>query len=508
MGLPLAVSPSTLTPGVYMTVDLLAGAASPGTGVINILIIAPKTSAGDLTVDTEIRTGGGVDSAKTAWGVGSLGALCAAQLYAQDPAATVDFSAPTAGSGSATISITASGSPTADTAVNVTIMGRLYQIPWLNGESADTWKARAVTFLQSKTAEIFVTPSSGGVGVLTLTAKTAGKVGNDVLVKAALAGAQTSGGTEAVAGAATPTALSGGSTDFDVTTLMTHTTGKEYHFIVLCTSSADAQAGSSSNPLRIKTTIGNVNHGLNAKLEQLIVASIGALSAAKTGAIAFNSPVGEHVNCVNGQSLPAEWAGFEAGSRSAAIKIDPAQNRIGTTCDGLFASFQPTTDTAALATTEDAIGNGVSFVNYTANLTPILIRPITMYSQDSSGGADRRCLDLSNVDGTYIVSRDVRDNLPLAFPNAKIVKDAPPNAEAPDIKGVVEERDIRGWVIDRLRFWRDQGVVDSVSLETAIANGTLIVQVDGSDATQVDIVIPFKIVKPLAKFSVYAQRFN
>jgi hypothetical protein len=52
------------------------------------------------------------------------------------------------------------------------------------------------------------------------------------------------------------------------------------------------------------------------------------------------------------------------------------------------------------------------------------------------------------------------------------------------------------------RYWVTQGVVKGDALEAAIANGEFIVQVDGTDASQVDIVVPVKIVPPLAKFSI------
>jgi len=506
MTIPKAVSPSTLTPGVFMTVDLLAGSASPSTGVLRVLLVAPKASTGTLVPDTEFRAGGGTATAKIAYGARSPGYLGSKLLYSEYPSATVDFATPTAGSGSATISITAAGVPSADTAVDLTIKGIKYQIPWLNGQTVDTWKASAITFVNSKSDECPTIASSGGTGVLTLTFSCAGKIGNDCLVQAALSAAQT--GTETISGAATPTALSGGTTDFDVTTLMSNAAGKEYHLIVLCTSNADAQAASSSNPLRIKTAIGAINSGLNAKLEQLIVSSTGTISAAKVGAIALNTPIAQHVNALNAQSMPFEITCQQAGQRLAAISIDPSANRIGDPLNGIVGSYQVIIDNPVLASSEDAIGNGVSVVGYTSNGTPIMKRPITTYSQDSSGSADRRCLDVQNVDATYIISRDVRDNLPLAFPKAKIVRDAPSDAEAPDIEGVTEERDIRGWIIDRLRFWQDQGQINKDSLDEAIADGTLIVEVDDSDETQVNIVIPFKIVKPLAKFSIVVQRFN
>jgi phage tail sheath gpL-like len=506
MAIPKAVSPSILTPGAYVTVDLLAGAPSPGTGEINILLIAPKTSGGNLTNDTEIRAGGGPATAQTAFGAGSLGHLAAKLLYAKDPAALVDFAAPAPGSGSATISLTASGTPTADNAVDITISGRLIQAPWLNGQSATTFKTNTIALINSKTTDLFVTASDGGGGVIVLTAKTAGNVGNDVLVKAVLTAAAT--GTEAIAGAATPTNLTGGTTDFDVTTLIANATGKEYHFIVLCTSNVDANLGTTSNVSRIKTSIGTVNTGLNAKLEQVIVGSTKAQASAKTGAIFANTGIAEHFNCINGQSLPCEFAGWLCGLRSGAIKIDPAANLIGTQLDGLYASYQPITDRLTLSQSEDALTNGVTPVSYTANLTPYVVRPITTYSQDASGAADRRLLDTQNVDATYIVTRDVRDNVPKEFPKAKLAKDAASDAEAPDIPGIVEERDLKSWTIDRLTVWRDKAVIDRTKLAASIADGTLIVQVDESDETQANFVIPFKIVKPLAKFSIVSQRFN
>src|SRR6185369_4098984 len=121
MGLPLAVSPSVLTPGLYLKVNLVAGTAAPGTGVLRVLELAPKSSGGDLVANSEIRSGGGESSAAVAFGSGTPGHLAAKQLYAKFGTAQVDFGAPTAGSGSAVLTTTFSGSPTANIAVEVQI---------------------------------------------------------------------------------------------------------------------------------------------------------------------------------------------------------------------------------------------------------------------------------------------------------------------------------------------------------------------------------------------------
>lgn len=512
MSLQTAVGPSTLTPGTYLKVNLLAGAGALGAGSLNILLIASKSAAGTLTVDTEVRAGGGESTASTAYGPGTPGHLGAKQIYANDPAALVDFVAPTAGATAATLVLTLSGVPTADNAIQWKIMGRSIQTLWANGTSAAAAAAVAIAGINAKTTDIAVTAS--GAATLTLTFKVTGKVGNDCLVQATLVNAAT--GTEAIAGALTPTPLAGGTTDMDVTTALASAAGKEYHFICLVTSNFDATSNSAtSNPRRVATAIGNFNSGLNAKLQQCILGCTSAQSAAKTGAINLNNPVFELVNVVNGQSLPGEFAGQETGQRSASDKIDPSANRIGDPIIGnIFCSYQPITDTLTLPQSEDALHNGVTPTSYTASGSPYLVRPITTYSQDANGANDVRCLDVQNVSATYIVARDIRDNLPLAFPNAKISKNFVATSDPPDIPGITEERDIYSWIAARLLQWATvKGVLDYNTTVAVIGAGdptlgALVVSVDPSDATQVDIVIPWLIVKPLAKFSEVFNRFN
>lgn len=502
MTIPTAVSPSTLTPGVYVTVDLTAGAGSPGTGVLRTFLAAPKASTGDLTVDTEIRTIGSPQDAATAFGPGTPGHLAAKLIYAKHPTAQIDVGAPTAGAGTATVNITPTGVPTSDTSVTFVINGVEITTLWLASETVAQFIDRAVVDINAKDNDVPVT-AVDGTTFLTLNFKVTGNIGNDCRVKANLNLAQT--GSEAI-DTNTLTNLAGGSAEPDFSTLLSNATGVEYHYIVPCLSNADAQdAGGTSNPARIETHINSLNSGLLAKLQQAIYASTGTIALAKTGAIARNEGTFEHVDAVNAQSLPSEIAAREAGGRLAAISLDPAANRIGEVLDGIFGSEDVIADRPTLAESEDALGNGVAIVSYTANGDPVIARPITTYSQDSTGAPDRRLLDVQNVDATYIVIRDIRDALPQEFPNAKISKDVLAGEEPPP-EGVVEERDVRSFVIGRLRFWARRGVVQTARLEEAIEDGSLIVRVNPSDETQVDLVLPFKIVQPLAKFGVVGQR--
>ena len=504
MTIPKAVSPGTLTPGLYLSINLLAGSAGPSVGLLRTLLLCPKAPDGDLTPDTEIRNGGGADSAAIAFGVGSPGHLAAKQLYAMYPTAVVDFGAPVAGTGTATLNVTLSGAPTANVAVGVRVAGREWEVGWLVGMSADDVKALVVTSVLQRTTDLPATASSGGTGIVTFSGKATGKISNDIQVKVWLKSPQT--GTEAI----TPhilTPLAGGATDPDYTNILAAAQGVEYHVILDCLSNADAELTSaSSNAERTLTDIELYNHGLDAKLQTLVYASTKTLAGAEAAALARNVGFAEHVHIINGQSLPCEFAAAEAGDRLQQTALDPAVNRIGNQIGtSLYGSENPIADNPTVPMKEAGIGSGVTMLAYDASGNIYVVRPITTYSQNTSGGPDRRLLDVQNVDATYIIARDMRSALPAEFPNAKIIKDQAPGVqEIP--KGVTEERDVRAFVTSRLRSWVKDGVVLGSALEAAIASGELIVAVDDQDASQVNIVLPISIVPPLAKFGVVVNR--
>jgi phage tail sheath gpL-like len=508
MSIPVAVSPSVLTPGLYLTVDLLAGAVAPGGGTLRTVIMSPKSAAGDLTADTEVRTGAGEASASTAFGPGTPGHLAAKLVYDKYPAAIVDFIAPTAGAGTATLGITAAGSPTSNQTIDIDICGREWQVAWLSGQTADTVKQTIIDSILERTDDLPVTAVTGGVGIVTVNAKLDGYWGNDVLVKMKLTLAQT--GTETLTGAVTHTNLASGSSDPDFTTALTYLAGQEYHLMVPCLSNTDINNVSTANNVsRMVTHIDSLNTGLNAKLQQIVGGSTSSIALAVASALHSNSynnkEYGEFILCVNGRSLPCEFAAREAGGRLAGEALDPAVNRIGEVLDGTVGSADVIADRPTLTESETALAGGVSIVSYNSSDAEYIVRPRTTHHQDAAGGADTRLIDTSNVSATYIVARDIRTALPQAFPNAKIAEDTVAGADLPP-EGVTEERDIKGWIASRMRFWQRQAVLTQASVDAAIDDGTLIVQVNASDATQVDIVIPFKIVPPLAKFGVTVQR--
>jgi len=66
---------------------------------------------------------------------------------------------------------------------------------------------------------------------------------------------------------------------------------------------------------------------------------------------------------------------------------------------------------------------------------------------------------------------------------------------------------VRASIIARTTgFWVPKGVIDGIAFDAAALDGTLTVEVNASDPTQLDIFIPAKVFKILAKIGVYLAK--
>jgi phage tail sheath gpL-like len=454
----------------------------------------PNSSGFDATVDTEVRQVFGPDDVSTSHGSGNPVHLAAKRLFQHYNLASVDVIAVTESAGAAaTGTQTFTGPATANTTIRLRVMGRVIDVPWLSGESATTFAARAVLYVNQQSADLFVTASSA-VGDLIYTVKSKGPWGNDVKINASII--EGGGG---VAITVNPTACTGGTTEPTFATALTNVDTREYAIILLCLSNADAAlASSSSNADRLKVQINTLNTGNGAKLQTGYVGHTGTIGAVKGGAIHRNDPVFEYVFGQTFEDLPAEVAGAEVGDTLRFITDRANFNRIGNKLQ-----LHGPKDTAASKLTaselEDLLNNGVSPVDIELNTDELFIsRPITTHSLNGAN-PDFRCLDISDVHGTYAVARDLRAATPIEFANASISEDLPPNAD-PLPPGVVEIKDVRAFTLSRIRSVHvKNGVVSGPALQAAIDANEFTFEIDSVDPTQVNCVIPLSIIKPLAK---------
>ena len=499
MAVPTAVAPSVRSPGVYMSVNLLAGTSSPGSGQLKVLLLGTKSSAGTATADTQLSTNVAPSDVQTLAGIGTPAHLASKRLFEEYGLAAVDYAAPAVSAGvGATFTLTFASTPTIAQTFTLIVQGRTMQTTWAAGVTATTFAGTVATMIGANTAYVSVTAANGGTAVCTGTAKFVGSWANDIIVYALLSGG--SGGT--VDGALTVTKnMTSGTLSADPTNVLSLVTTREYAFILLCDGNVAAQIAGATNPYaKINVQIALYNSGLNALLQQQIIGFSGTPTQANTVGGIFN--VG--TNCLAytnaGMSLPCEYAAAECGARLREITTDPAVNRIGMVYRAALSGPLDTVASKITATQqESALNNGVSVNDFGQDGLLFPVRPITTYATDTNANADNRLLDVSRVDGTYAVARDHRTRIPQLFKGKKIVKTIGAGQELP--LNTVTEAIVRTASINIVRYWVPQGVVQGVPLEAAIADGSYIVIVDPTDSSQVDFVIPLKIVPPLAKFS-------
>jgi phage tail sheath gpL-like len=496
MTIPVAVAPTVKTPGYYLTIDLLGGAAAPSNGLLRALIISPKNSSGaTITDDTQVEQIFGADDAAELLGEGNPGHLAAKRLFEHYNLASVDVLAPTPSAGAAaTATQTFTGPATTNGTVRFRIHGRVIDVPWLSGESATTFAARAALAINALSADLFVTVAAD-VGDLDYTAKALGPWGNDVLINASI--------IEGASGAAVsvnPSALTGGTTEPNFTTALTNVDTREYRIIIACLSNADATlATSSSNADRLKTHINALNTGNQAKLQVGLVGHTGTTTNVKGGAVNRNEVAFEYIYGQTFEDLPCELAGAEAGDTLAEITVMPNANRIGRKLN-LYGPRDTAASKLTAAEVEDLLNNGVTPIDIELNTDELfVVRPITTHSLDG-GTPDYRCLDLSDVHGVYTVSQDIRTAVSQEFRGASISPDQPPNSD-PLPTHVVELKDVRAFHLGRLELWADRGVINRTQLRADVANDEFIFEINAADATQVDTLLPYSIIKPVAKFS-------
>lgn len=499
MGIPLAASPTSPTPGFWITVDLVPKKVSPGSQPIRACILAPKnTTGGNITDNTEIRKILSVEDFEAAGGQGCLGALTYTALRRKHPNCQVDYVGPTPSAGSpATGRVTVSGTISVDYTARITISGRLIEVPWLVGETPAQFHAKAVTYVGRYTRELFCTPSVGSPDGLLLTAKGAGPAGNDITLTCTLVGG--AGGSVSV------TAFSGGSTEPDYTTALATIQGREYDFIGLALSNADV-VSTTGNFSRLDTHVTGLDSGPAAKLQQAVCAHTGLRTAAAVSSAARNEQQLE-LFCLQGaQALPCEVMGDEIGGRMEGIAKQISANRIGEEML-VYGAADPVSNNPTPVQSDAALLAGLSVGGYLENGTPYVIRAVTTYSATPTG-AQVLPTDCNEIDAIYQYVKDMRAAIPVEFKGAKIARDSAAQDEGEDLpEGVVEERDVRAFIVARTRtFWIPKGVIERTSFNQSVDDGSLVVRVNDTDETQLDIFVPLKPFKNLAKFGFYAAK--
>jgi len=509
VGLVTAIDPTTKRPGIGLLVNLKTGTASNAGAEIRYLILSPKNATGGTgtaTVDTVVYENlANADAVAALLGPGSLGHLLAKALFVEHPTAAVDLIALAAASGN-----TATGTITFDDATPVTvarvaeieICGRLIDVDWFAGETDIEAATRAVSEINKLTRDLPIVASNAGgtAPAVTLTFKSKGLAGNDVIYKARLK----DGGTGGDITPTTRTNATGGTTTPAVVNALALIVAREYRLIAPAISNTDAAAASATSTMgRIKTHISTYNNGIGALLQTAHSACTDTTTNAKAMANQHGFEFFSHHLARGALSLPCEWTGAIVGAYGREIRTDPNHNFIHTEFRAtLYGTPDIDGDALTAAECEDMLTSGASYVSYNAQKEPRFERPITCYFEDTDGNPDDRVLDIGKPFGALAVAADLRVETQRVWKNKKLARELP-QGSTPIPPNVVTEAAAKAFIIGRIRSrWCSAGVVSETALDTAIEDESIVIQVDDADETQLDTFLPLRIVPVFAKHSI------
>ena len=509
MAVEKAVASSSVVPGTYTTVNLKGGARSPGAAALRAIVMCPLAASGaSMSADTITTSVADAETVAALVGRGTPGHLFAVAFFAENKTGQLDIAAAAAGGGvTATATAALTGTITEEMTVRSTIAGRVVETNWAAGEAGSVAAARHATKLNDVKRELGLptdhsTQASPNDHIIDIDAAAAGLYGNDILAKVELIGG--AGGT--VTMSPTTGYLATGTLEPDYAALRGLIDTTKYDYIAMCVSNTEAAlVTAGTNPADLKTHITAMNSGLNASQQNGIYGCTGLQSAALTGADAHNFEWMECVHAHKMQSLGCEFAGAECGQRMRERALYPAKNRIKMKYRARL--YGVVTDTDKLGETELSTGilGGLTEVvqSNDGSLSPA--RPVTTYHEDSDGNADGRVRDTTIPDGMAHVVEDLEVYVADEFSGKNVVEDQPAGSPPINNVNVVEVGDIRAAVEGRMELHIGAGVVNRASFEASVTDGTFAVEIDDTDRTQVNMVIPFKIVNVHAKTGIVAK---
>jgi phage tail sheath gpL-like len=297
-------------PGTYIEVDFAAGPAAGYGGVRSVLLMGNKTTAGSATNDTIVY---GPDTAVTCqtetdvinlFGTGSQLHRMFLRFVAINRTTPLYFLAVSPSSGSAaTATITLSTTATANGTLRVWVEDQFVDTTFLSGATAAATATAAITNINANTRWP-VTASSGGSGIITLTAKNLGPEANWIRVQSAIIGTSVGTTTSLTAN----TFMSGGTTADSNTTALSTITASRYYYIAL----AD---GDSTNVGAAVTQVNNMAQPTTGLRQRVIYGSMDTVSNVITSATAQNAARAE---CVWGSGA-VDWTNGELAAFSAAL---------------------------------------------------------------------------------------------------------------------------------------------------------------------------------------------
>lgn len=450
-----------------------------------ILVIGQRLAAGTVLagVPTRILS---ADQAQANFGRGSMlhvmaRALRNANNYTECWAVALDDNV----AGVAAIgSINATAPPTAAGTLNFYIGGNRVQVAITATQTA-AQVATAIAAAVNALTDLPVTAAVDGVitSKVNLTCRWKGETGNSIDLRLNYY----QGETLPAGLAFTLTAMTGGTSNPDVSAAITAIGAEQYNTIIM-------PYVDTANLTALETELSNRWGPLVMKEGQAFAAAAGTFSAIDTIGAAQNSPF---VTIMGAQGSPTTpWEIAAVTGAVDAYEPDPARPRQTLTLTGVLAPW--TQDRYTLDERNIHLHDGISTFVVDAGGNVLIERLITTYQTNALGVQDISYLDIETMRTIAYLRYSIRSRIALKFPRHKLADDGTRFGPG---QAIVTPKIIRAELIALFMEWEDAGLAEDITQFKT----DLLVQRDGTDPNRVDAVIPPNIINQFRVFAGQVQ---
>jgi len=470
------------TPGQYIEFD--ATRAVQGLPAIQhkILVIGQRLTAGSVAAGVPVRVLSAAQAEEN-FGRGSmlsamLAALKAANSYTECWAVALDD---LVGGVVATGTVTMAGTPTEAGTLNLYIAGQVVRVGVASGDTPTTVAAAVVAAVNANTA--LPVTAANAAGVVTLTVRHKGEVGNGLDVRANYYdGERVPNGLTV-----TVVAMSGGTGNPDVQTAITAIGDEQFHTVVAAYTDAP-------NLVKIEALLATRFGPMVQKEGHAFVAAAGTFGTISTLGDSRNSP---HLSIMAAGKSPTPvyvWAAV-AGAVDA-YEPDPARPRQTLPLPGLLppaVKDRYTRDERNLL-----LYDGIATTVVDAGGQVLIERLITTYKTNGQGVADISYLDVETLRTIAYLRFSVRSRIGLKFPRHKLANDGTRYGAG---QAIVTPNVIRAELVSLFAEWEAAGLAEGM----AQFKRDLIVERSGTDPNRVDAIIPPDVVNQFRVFAAQVQ---
>jgi phage tail sheath gpL-like len=426
------------------------------------LIVGQRLVAGTVLANTLVDVFSDADAANY-FGRGSIAHLMVRAALQANPYLSLQVLAmDDAGAGVfATSTVTLAGTASASGVLTVAVGDQSVLIAVTAADTASVIAA-ALKAQFDKQPDLPVL-ASVAAGVVTLTAKHKGTLGNTLKISSTV----TASGVTSVA-----TVPSGGATDPTLATALAVVFASGHHIVVV-------PWNDTANLTALRTHLDNVSGPLEQRGAIGVYGYVGTLASATTLAATVNSG---RVTC--GLVPGAYEAVYEVAAAYAATiasEEDPARPLNNLSLTGIVAN--PLANRLSRTEQENALYNGVTPTEVGPGDKVQIVRAVTTYTLDPQGVPDISLLDLTTIRTLDYVRKAIRERISLRFPREKL-------SERTAAK-------VRSEILDVLYKLEELEIVEMVASNAA----GVIVERDLQDPNRLDAKIPCDVVNGLHVFA-------